>query len=213
MSVRTLLLTVLLCPAVGHWASAQYVAYPVYGGTTPAGSALTGASNVIQAQGSYNLQTSQAAINLTQARSMNLDNQLKATQTYYEQRRIHDDFKKAEYDKDRRTADDYRRYAHAAAPKRLSYSQLDPITGNLNWPPVLTDDEYSEDRQELDKLFAERAKAGGAIGYSNATKIRKTSDSLAAKLKSNIGSIPTGDYIAAKNFLTSVSTEASFPAE
>jgi hypothetical protein len=220
MYLRILVWSALLIPAVGAVASAQYPAYAGYpsytgyygGGSTVAGSAMSGAANVIQAQGQANLSNSQAAINLEQARSANLDNNLKYTQTYYEQKAIHDQYMQAEYAKDKRSADDYKRYAHAAAPARMSYSQLDPVTGQLAWPGALTTDDYAASRQEVDKLFAERAKAGGAIGYQNVSQIRKTTEAMEAKLKASITDIPPGDYIEASNFLKSLANEARYPS-
>jgi hypothetical protein len=220
MCFRIIVTSALLFPGVGALAIAQYPGdggYPAYtgyygGGATAAGSAASGAANVIQAQGQRNLSNSQAAINAEQARSMNLDNQLKYTQTYYEKQAIYNQHKQAEYAKDRRSAEDYKRYAHELAPKRLTYSQLDPVTGQLAWPDALTTDDYADSRQALDKLFAERASSSGATGYKKVTEIRKTAQSMQAKLKESISDIPPGDYIAAKSFLESVANEARYPA-
>jgi hypothetical protein len=223
MCFRMIVTSALFFPAVGALAIAQYpqhsgyAGYPAYtgyygGGSTAAGSAASGAANVIQAQGQRNLSNSQAAINSEQARSMNIANNLQYTQTYYEQKQIHDQEMQAEYAKDKRSADDYKRYAAAAAPKRMTYSQLDPVTGHLAWPLALTADDYNESRQELDKLFAYRATTSGAIGYDNVNKIRKTAAAMSDKLKASIADIPTGDYLAASDFLTSLSNEARYPA-
>ena len=52
-----------------------YGAYPGYaGGTTAAGSAMNGMANAISAKGNYNLSTSAAAINMTQAQSNEMQN-------------------------------------------------------------------------------------------------------------------------------------------
>src|SRR5262245_25745017 len=56
------------------------------GGTTAAGSASTGMANVISAQGDYNLSTSEAAINMTQAQSAEIQNRQEYTNTYFEMR-------------------------------------------------------------------------------------------------------------------------------
>src|SRR5262245_23538235 len=203
MCFRIIVASALLFPGVGALAVAQYpgnAGYPAYtgyygGGATAAGSAASGAANVIQAQGQRNLSNSQAAINAEQARSMNIANNLQYTQTYYEQKKIHDQYTQAQYDKDRRSADELKQYAHAAAPKRMSYSQLDPVTGRLSWPLALTADDYADSRQELDKLFAYRATASGAIGYDRVNEIRKATQAMSDKLKASINDIPTGDYI------------------
>src|SRR5262249_4335130 len=124
MYVRMITMAAVLVPGLSALALGQY-GYPVYSQpTTAAGAAATGAANVIDAAGSYNLQTSQAYINYEQARSMNIANQLQWTQTYYEQKKIHDQYAQAQYEKDKRSAADYKRYAAAAAPKRMTYAQL-----------------------------------------------------------------------------------------
>ncbi len=222
MCFRMIVSAAMFLPGMATLAVAQYPGYggggyPAYtgyygAGTTAAGSAASGAANVIQAQGQRNLSNSQAAINAEQARSMNLDNQLKYTQTYYEKQSIYNQHKQAEYAQDRRSAEDYKRYAREAAPKRMSYSQLDPVTGQLAWPGPLTIDDYADSRQELDKLFAERASSSGAIGYKKVTEIRKTAEAMEAKLKQSIADLPPDDYIAAKSFLTSLANEANYPA-
>jgi hypothetical protein len=220
MCFRIVVSSMLLFPGMAAVANAQYPAYAGYpsytgyygGGSTVAGSAMSGAANVIQAQGQANLSNSEAAINLEQARSQNIANNLQYTQTYYEQKAVHDQYMQAQYAKDKRSAEDYKRYAHAAAPKRMTYSQLDPVTGQLAWPEVLTTDDYAASRKELDKLFTERAKASGAIGYQNVTQIRKTTDAMETKLKASIADLPTGDYIEASNFLKSLANEARYPA-
>ncbi len=49
---------------------------------------MAGMSEAIRAEGQYNLLTSEAAINAQQAASMDIDNQVKWTNAYFEMRRI-----------------------------------------------------------------------------------------------------------------------------
>jgi hypothetical protein len=218
MYFRILVTSALLFPGVSTLAVAQYGVYPAYtgytgGGSTVAGSAASGAANVIQAQGQRNLANSQAAINVTQAQSQDLDNQLKYTQTYYEKTRVHDQYMQEQKAKQpKHTQDDYNRYAHADAPKRVPYNQLDPVTGHIAWPPALTTDDYSDSRQLLDKMFADRAKASGAIGYQNVKLIRQTTAEMTAKLEENVATTDPNDYVAAKYFLANLGNEARYPA-
>ena len=59
-------------------------------GSTPMGSYMAGMGEAIRAEGQYNLMSSQAAINLQEAQSQNIDNQLKWTNTYFEMRRVNE---------------------------------------------------------------------------------------------------------------------------
>src|SRR6516164_7989583 len=97
MNRKFALAVVLALVAIVSSAHAQavvgnyYNPYGVYGGghaSTAAEGYANGVGNIMQSAGMYNLQTSQAAINVEQARSMNIDNNLKGTQTYFEMRKI-----------------------------------------------------------------------------------------------------------------------------
>ena len=64
-----------------------YGGYPGYsGGGTAAGNAMNGMANVISAKGNYNLSTSAAAINMTQAQKNEIQNRQLSTNTYFEMR-------------------------------------------------------------------------------------------------------------------------------
>ena len=84
--------------AQGIAVSAAY-GTPFYGGShasTAAEGYANGMAAMVQSAGSYNLNTSQAAMNLESARSQALDNDLKGTQTYFEMRNINTTQRKAE---------------------------------------------------------------------------------------------------------------------
>ncbi len=60
-----------------------------YGGTgasTAAGSAMNGMASVISAKGNYNLSTSAAAVNMTQAQKQEIQNHQQYTNTYFQMR-------------------------------------------------------------------------------------------------------------------------------
>jgi hypothetical protein len=180
-------------------------------GSTPMGSYMTGMGNAIRAQGQYNLMTSQAAINLEQAAKADMENQLQWTNTFFEMRRINQAYKDSKKGPPR-TPDDWVRMAVNAAPQRLETNALDPVTGQLAWPPALQADTFAADRTELEKLFAERATSHGAVGLDNYNKIRNTVDNALSKLRDLIRDIDTRNYIQARNFLNGLAREADFPS-
>jgi hypothetical protein len=200
--------------AQGIAVSAAY-GMPFYGGGGHASTAAEGYANgmaaMVQSAGSYNLNTSQAAINLETARSQNLDNNLKGTQTYFEMRNINTAQRKSE---DGRTmsSEEAWRYASMAVPKRLTAAQLDPVTGRIYWPLLLQDPRYETFRKDLEKLFVLRETSHGGIGYDTYMQIQQTIDGFLAALQKNIGEYPSGDYIRAKNFIDSLGYEAKLPA-
>src|SRR5690242_11792328 len=80
-----LLTIVLVAAALPSAASAQVI----YNNASTAAEGLgRGIGDVVRSQGEYNLNTSQAAINLTQARSQEIDNRMQATQTYFAMRNL-----------------------------------------------------------------------------------------------------------------------------
>ena len=63
--------------------------------STAAEGAANGMSNIIAAQGQRNLSNSQAAINLTQARSSQIDNQVKSVNAFWEKKGIYERTRRA----------------------------------------------------------------------------------------------------------------------
>src|SRR5262245_8144695 len=169
-----------------------------YGGghaSTAAEGYMNGMGNVIQSAGSYNLQTSQAAMNMEQARTQNIDNNLKFTQTYFEMRKINSASRKAEESPGLTTEDSWR-YAQMRLPKRLTPMELDPVTGKIYWPTLLNDPRFDQQRKQLDQLFVQRETAHGSIGYDTYMQIKQSTDALLADLKTNISTFPnSSDYV------------------
>lgn len=181
-----------------------------FGGGTVAGNYYSGLGRAIRAQGQYNLDTSAAAINLQEARSRQLDNRKQWTQTYFEMR----DINKAWRDKQRQSVESpeaWVRLAQRTAPSQLSASQLDPVTGAIAWPPGLDGPTFAGDREKLDPLFADRARAHGAIGVETHAEIRGLIDQMLAKLKDHIREYNTDQYLASRSFLTGLRYEATLP--
>jgi hypothetical protein len=180
-------------------------------GSTAAGSYLAGLGQTIRAQGQYNLMSSEAAINLEEARKRDIENRERWTNTYFEMRRINKAYRDAERGP-RLSTEAWVRMAHDAAPKRLASHALDPVTGQIAWPTALRADAFSQDRETIDQLFAERAATDGAVGIDTYTKIRAAIDDALAKLKDRIRDIDTRNYVEARTFLTGLAREADYPS-
>jgi hypothetical protein len=196
-----------------------YSPYGVYGGgwgggghaSTAAEGYANGVGNVMQSAGSYNLQTSQAAINMEQARSMDLDNNLKGTENYFEMRKINTAARKAEEGPGLTTEDSWR-IAQSNLPKRMTPVELDPVTGKIYWPMTLQAPQFERFRKQLDSLFVQRESAHGGIGYDTYMQIQDTTTAFLADLKKTINDYKAGDYVKMKNFIESLAFEARFPA-
>jgi len=155
----------------------------IYNSASTAGeSYANGASNVIQAQGQRNLSNSQAAINLTDARSNQIDNQVKSVNAFWEKKDIYDARVQQEL-----AAIDKKRDFYLAnhGLKTLTPEEFDRTTGTVFWPKVLDQKQYDEYRLTLDKLFKQRAYAGALTGdeYMQATAANKDWRAMLAKQK------------------------------
>ncbi|HEY1785127.1 MAG TPA: hypothetical protein VGG30_06230 [Pirellulales bacterium] len=176
-------------------------------GGTAAGSYLNGMANVVRSAGYYNVMNSVAAQNWEHAYSYDLDNRLKATNTYFEMRRVNAAAKEAARPP-AASAEDLARYAAEMAPKRLTTSQLDPVTGEVNWPALLNDQRYSKLREDIDRMFSQRQANSGGVSDYRATI--NAIQALRAALVKNIDEYSPGAYIEARNFLDSLEYEARF---
>ena len=56
------------------------------------------------------------------------------------------------------------RYSKMDAPERPAGYDLEPVRGAIQWPPVLKEGTFLEQRIQLDCLFAQRSRAEGAAG-------------------------------------------------
>lgn len=175
----------------------------VYGGgaSTAAGSAMNGMSNVISAAGNYNLATSAAAVNMTQAQRNEIQNRQLYTDTYFQMKETNEAYQKA-HRNPKPTMEQLTKIARDGVPAPLSASQQDALTGRLAWPFALQDPSFDSGRQDVDQMYAKFATYGG-LDYADQMKVRGTIDDLSAKLTAQIRDIPPSDFMACRNFLRS----------
>ena len=158
-----------------------------------------GHADVVRSYGMANLLNSQAAQNYEQARKDYLDNRLKATQTYFEMRRYHDEAVKAQ----RSTPLSYEQYVRLAredAPPALTATQLDPLTGSVSWPTALRLPEYAPFRARIERMLQDRA-----AGYAVYGEIQAACQQFMERLQADIMKFQAQDYVNGKKFLESVS--------
>jgi hypothetical protein len=215
--MKPVLFTMVLILTAGMglaWAQVYDAAPATYGeyhhASTAAEGALRGMASVARSAGSYNLQTSQAAINMTEAQRNYIQNRDEATNTYFQMRAANKEYRAQERGP-RPTAEALVRYAQAGKPERLSPSDLDTVAGTISWPPLLQADRYAASRSKLDKLFAKRVDQG-VISYEDQREIAEATKAMLAELKGQVREVPQMDYIAAKRFIESLAYEAKIPA-
>jgi hypothetical protein len=189
-------------PSVGMYGGGMYGGYGGGVGSTAAGSSMTGMANVISAKGDYNLSTSAAAVNYTQAQKQEIQNRQEYTNTYFDMRATNKAAREAE-DGPRPTAEHVARIAHESAPKPLSPGEVNHVTGQLNWPSALQMEGFAPARDEFEKLFASFSQLG-TLNYANQTRARQIIEGMNKQLKGLVRSVPPEDYAACKSFLRSL---------
>jgi hypothetical protein len=212
MTIKTCLPVVLILTA--GTAFGQYYVNGGWGGYsgggTVAGSYAHGYADVVRAAGEAELNDSIAAGNYADARSKDIDNKLKAEQTYFQMRDINKQWTEANKTP-ALTQEEAYRWAKALAPKRATSSQIDPVTGKILWPIILTSTAYQQPRDQLDSLFAARATQGTLNGDQFA-EVQQAHDQILATVTANAKKYSDRDIIAAKNLIDSLVYEARFPA-
>lgn len=188
---------------------AQYPPPPGYGygygyggGGTVASNNMNGMANMISAKGSYNLQTSQAAINMTQAQSQEIANRQQYTDTYFNMRATNRAATEAERGP-HPTTEQLARIAADGVPKPISPGDADPVTGQLAWPDLLQDDQFSGQRGEVEKLMAKQV-SQGRLAYNDQRAARDTIDDMFHQLKAEIRDVPSQQYANSRSFLQSL---------
>ena len=181
-----------------------------YGGghaSTAAEGSMNGMANVLSAAGDYNLSTSAAAVNMTQAERTEIQNRQLYTNTYFEMRAVNN-AARAQEAGSKPTMEQLARIARQGVPEALQSDQLNTVTGQLFWPPTLSDEMFSSPRTTVDELFAKRA-AQGNLGISDQSALRQALESMTDELKAHIREIEPQFYVDSKNFLRSVAYVSS----
>jgi len=169
---------------------------------TAAGAAMSGMSQVISAAGDYNLSTSAAAVNMTEAQRNEIQNRQAATNAYFDMRATNRAAREAEAGP-RPTMEQIVKIAQDGTPRAPNPSFLDPVSGRLTWPSALQLDQFGAQRQELEPLVQKRA-VDGSLNYNDQTRCRQVIDSMYAGLKAQIRQIPPQDYVMCRDFLRSL---------
>lgn len=183
-------------PAPGFWGGMPMVNRA----STAAESAMRGMADTVRASGAAAMMNSAAARNVEAARSQNIDNRLKATQTDIQIRQM-----KREYRDSRRrprpTSEQLYRLAKEASPRPLNASQFDPISGRIWWPTALLLEEFDEYREIIDELFDIKADASGRLSLRQITTVHNTTREMRELMREFRNEIPPQLYSGSLAFL------------
>ena len=147
---------------------------------------LRGRADLRRANALYNLYASQAMINREVARSRNIENRSKARQAYFQLKRMARAERAERIAASRRYHARLKSRAKNASPTRLTVDQLDPVSGRIRWPGLLEGPRFSEYRNRLDLLFANRSVNNSGLGSENYREIRNVANQMKHRLRLHI---------------------------
>jgi len=200
VAIRLIALLTIVVPVAA--AQAQWWGDSGYHSSTLEEGVQRGYADVVRSYGMANLLNSKAAGEFEQARRTYIENQMKATQTYFEMRRYNAEARQAARSTPL-SMEQYVRIAREQAPDALSPTQLDPLTGTISWPAPLRQPAYEPLRKRIERLFQDRA-----AGYVVYGEIQQACQELADALKADLEKFPPNDYVAAKKFVESLAHAA-----
>lgn len=187
---------------------AQSAGSPWWSSTLAEG-AQRGRASIIEAEGTYNLNTAQAMIAAEKARGLAYENDKIGIQEWFQRQEINRQYRSSARGP-RPTMEDLARRAKDAAPERLTRYQLDPVFGTISWPPALRGPEFAEARAIVEKNFRERDVVNSGIGSPVQRAVAQSADLMEAQLKGMLDELSPVEYVQTKRFLQSLAFEAEF---
>lgn len=163
-------------------------------------------ADVIRAQSEANLVNANARTQNAVAYQLELENKLQTIATRLERRRINTETRfghlhaKAEW-----------RREQAALAKAAPSPHVDPVTGAVAWPLILSTTHYAQARAPINAVFAERAQRG-AINPDIYQPMRDWIEKIQCELKTCSAHYEMNDYLDAQAFLRHLIDEARRPA-
>jgi hypothetical protein len=182
--------------------------------STAAEGFMRGEAAVIQAQGNYELATSQASIMFEQSRALNRENDLKQTEALLAQQNMWREGREAERQHHEAQLEEgrakliNRRATVLRQAYQLSPSELNMVTGEINWPAALRTAKYQRARERMEELFRQYVSYGDPQP-GVAAEITRGTSAMAKALQKEINSMPRDDYFAAQKFLRGLKFEAA----
>jgi len=195
--------------ASGYYPGGGY-GYGGYHASTAEEGYLAGLGYLTRSQGKANYFNSLASINGQEAYSRYLQNREKGTETYFRMQQIN----RAAREAQRPQPLSFERYVALAkqqAPDSLSDREYDRTIGRLNWPALLTSDEFAAEREALNRAYMVRTPADAGPASAFHSNVWQLAQAMEAKLKEKINQVGSAEYLASKNFLQSLAHESQQP--
>jgi len=181
--------------------------YGGYHSSTAAEGAFRGLADFTRSIGEADYMSSLAGINRQETFSRAIDNKKKAVDTYFQIKQINRAAREAARPQPL-TYTQYAKLAKQEAPDRLSDVDYNRVVGRLNWPAMLASDDFAAERAALNQAFVGRTAQDVGVSTNFHREVRELTAALQSKLRDRLQTVSPMEYIAAKNFLTSVAFES-----
>jgi hypothetical protein len=179
-----------------------------YSASTAQEGMARGMAHVVRAAGEATLMRSEALKNIEDARARNLENRLRAAEVYHQRKRVWEARQAAKRKKRRPPATYAFRHNRSSGPQPLSRSQLDPVTGRIQWPVLLQRSEFQTERQALERMFKVWAAQDGVLRPEQLSQVQELGKKLKERIHLMIRAVSSQQYVDASRFLKGLMFEA-----
>jgi len=168
---------------------------------------LRGAGALARGAGDFNYLSAEALKSIEQARSLNIDNRMRALESYWQAKQMN--YENTLGRIKRFSTEQMAAIARKEAPDRLAPHQYDPFHGKLHWPVALMTKDFEAHREALNELFATRTTHDVGPETQFHADVRELTAEMESMLLARIESMPPMEYTAAKKFINGLEREAS----
>jgi len=159
----------------------------------------------LSARGQYNYNAAAADVQEEAARAAALETSSRGLREWYARKQLNADYLAA---KTQTAPGILERVAQIKRPDRLTLGQYSRQAGKLNWPAVLTDPVFEEERIALDEVFAQRQAFDAGTDSHFYRTVSQLIKQLREKMVNSIDQMSTTDSVRARKFLRSIEFEA-----
>lgn len=159
----------------------------------------------LTAQGQYNYSAAAASAQAEATRASAQDTSSRALREWYARKQLNADYLAA---KSRTTPGLLYRLAEIKRPDRLTLDQYSRQDGKLNWPAILAEPMFDEERLALDRIFAQRGTFDAGTDSEFYRMTLQLSKKMNDKMVDAIDQLSTAESVSARKFLRSLEYEA-----
>jgi hypothetical protein len=180
-----------------------------YHSSTALEGAYRGLGSMVQSIGQANLLQAQADQINSQTATAQMQAQMQASE-FYRQRRAENRAARQAQQRQNRASESAFWRRSTGVPGRMSPSELDPVTGQIDWPELLRASEFSRDRDIVDEVFRRRAEQGDT-GQSMFMDVFNHANAMRGELVRRKDQVDADQFSTSSAFLRSLIAESQLP--